>query len=203
MTDDAPLDRALAELQRTAAALAAAPRDEPLALVTGAQDARRQADEVLATAVDLARSTGVTWQAIGDVLGTSRQAAFQRFGHPIDPRTGAPMDTTTLPNAGERATAIFALIAAGDWKAASADFDRTMRKHVPPKKLAEGWAQAAAMVGAFESQGEPFVRAADSLTVVDIPLTFEAGDMVGRAAFSADGKVAGLFILPPAVAAGL
>ena len=35
-----------------------------------------------------ARTQGHTWQEIGDVLGTSRQAAFQRFGRPVDPRTG-------------------------------------------------------------------------------------------------------------------
>lgn len=197
------IETALARLAQTTTALVSAPLDDPLALVAGALTTRSRADEVLASAVDHARAAGVTWQAIGDLLGTTRQAAFQRFGHPIDPRTGAPMNTTTLPDAGPRATAVFTRIAAGEWDAVYADFDDTMRREITPKKLAEGWAQAAAMVGAFERQGEPFVRGADGLTVVDIPLAFEAGDLVGRAAFAADGRIAGLFILPPSAAAEL
>ena len=174
-----------------------------LADILEALEARKRADEALAAAVDAARATGVTWQAIGDVLGTSRQAAFQRFGHPVDPRTGELMDTSTLAGAGSLASELFTLIAAGKWAEASADFDDTMRAAVPVDKLAEGWAQGAATVGAFESQGEPFVRGADGLTVVDVPLSFEAGEMVGRVAFSPGGKIAGLFLLPPSAAAGL
>lgn len=46
------------------------------------------ADEALAHLVTDARERGITWQTIGDALGISRQAAFQRFGTAIDPRTG-------------------------------------------------------------------------------------------------------------------
>lgn len=38
------------------------------------------ADEALLRLVELARSEGFTWEQIGDVVGTTRQAAFQRFG---------------------------------------------------------------------------------------------------------------------------
>lgn len=40
--------------------------------------------ESLQTLVDEARLKGHTWQEIGDVLGTTRQAAFQRFGNVVD-----------------------------------------------------------------------------------------------------------------------
>ena len=46
---------------------------------------------------------GHIWQEIGDALGTSRQAAFQRFGRPVDPRTGVPMSENLLPGADRRA----------------------------------------------------------------------------------------------------
>lgn len=39
----------------------------------------RLTTEARATAVDLARATGATWQAIGDALGTSRQQAQTRY----------------------------------------------------------------------------------------------------------------------------
>ena len=55
-----------------------------------------EAQDLLRAAVDRARVEGRTWQEIGDILGTTRQAAFQRFGRPIDPRTGAPMSESDL-----------------------------------------------------------------------------------------------------------
>ena len=45
--------------------------------------------------------------------------------------------------------------------------------------------------------GEPLVRRIGDLTVVDIPLCYEAGDMKARVAFDADEKVASMFILNP------
>lgn len=69
----------------------------------GAVAVRARADRVLSAAVDAVRTAGGTWQEIGTALGTSRQAAFQRFGRPVGPRTGGPMDATVHAGAGERA----------------------------------------------------------------------------------------------------
>jgi hypothetical protein len=33
--------------------------------------------------------------------------------------------------------------------------------------------------------------------VVDIPLRFEVGEQIGRVSFHGDGRVAGIFVLPP------
>lgn len=41
--------------------------------------ARAHCDEALKLAVRAWRSTGASWQEIGDVLGITRQAAWQRF----------------------------------------------------------------------------------------------------------------------------
>jgi hypothetical protein len=43
---------------------------------------RDAAERALRRAVEDARASGHTWQEIGDVLHTTRQAAFQRFGRP-------------------------------------------------------------------------------------------------------------------------
>jgi hypothetical protein len=40
-------------------------------------------------------------------------------------------------------------------------------------------------------------RQAGDLTIVDIPLTFEASEMKGRVVDDKQGKVAGLFVLKP------
>jgi hypothetical protein len=58
--------------------------DSWLDAVRSASELSALAAAALRLAVDLARAAGRTWQELGDVLGVSRQAAFQRFGHPID-----------------------------------------------------------------------------------------------------------------------
>lgn len=50
-----------------------------LAEVYAAQLAASQADRTLETAVSAARAAGHSWEQIGDALGTSRQAAWERF----------------------------------------------------------------------------------------------------------------------------
>jgi len=45
-----------------------------------ANEALSAADDELRAAVVSARAAGDTWDAIGVALGTSRQAAYQRFG---------------------------------------------------------------------------------------------------------------------------
>jgi Protein of unknown function (DUF3887) len=168
----------------------------PLAAMVAARELSAAATEALQASADAARAAGHSWKEIGDVLQTTRQAAFQRFGRPVDPRTGAPMAKVLLSDAGDRALGIFADIAAGRWESARADFDERMRTAVSADRLADGWAQMIAMVGAFERPGEPTLRQLGTRTVVDVPLRFEAGDVTGRVTFAADGSVGGLFIRP-------
>jgi Protein of unknown function (DUF3887) len=168
-----------------------------IARIHDALEVRRRADRVLAAAVDAVRADGGTWQQIGDALGTTRQAAFQRFGRPIDPRTGRAMDKTTLDGADARTIEIFAALGAGDWTAVHGRFDPTMAEALPPERLADTWATVVGTVGVYERPGEPFVRRQGDFTVVDLPLAFEAGDMTGRVTFRTDGRVAGLFVLAP------
>lgn len=50
-----------------------------LAQLAEATEAVRCAEEALADAVRLARSGGASWSQIGDIVGTTRQAAHQRW----------------------------------------------------------------------------------------------------------------------------
>jgi uncharacterized protein DUF3887 len=170
---------------------------DPLTAVASARDLAAAVDGALRAAVTRAREAGCTWQTIGDLLGTSRQAAFQRFGRPIDPRTGVPMERTMLAGAEDRAAAVLADLMAGRYEEARHDFDDTMLSALSVDKLAETTAQVAAMVGAYEGMGSPFARAHGDFTVVDVPLLFEAGEMIGRVSYRPDGAVAGLFVLRP------
>lgn len=169
---------------------------DPLVAVASARRLAGAVDDALRAAVERARAAGRTWQEIGDLLGTSRQAAFQRFGRPIDPRTGEPMrQQPLLPGAAERAIALFVEYVDGHYDEIRRDFTERMLDAVSTEKLIETWAQVVTYFGAYEGMGEPFARVLNGMTVVDVPLRFEAGDMVGRVAFAPDGKVAGLFVL--------
>jgi Protein of unknown function (DUF3887) len=153
------------------------------------------AEEGLAMAVERARGAGHTWAEIGEVLGTSRQAAFQRFGRPADPRTGRPMEPV-LRDADGRATALLDDLLAGRWAAVCATFDDNVAAKLGDTKLAAAWAQVIGMAGRYERRGTASVYQAGDYTVVDVPLFFEAAERVGRISYDRDGRVAGLFFLP-------
>ena len=130
------------------------------------------------------------------MLGTSRQAAFQRFGHPVDPRTGEPMTRTVPPGAVQRATAFLARFTAGRWEEVLGDFDEFMRERHDVNRLASGWAHLIGMFGSYQGSGEVSPVPAGDGTVVDVRLSFEAGEAMLWARFDRDGKVAGLRLHP-------
>lgn len=79
------------------------------------QGAASELGEGVQAAVLRARAAGRTWAEVGQVLGMSRQAAFQRFSRPADPRTGEPMSGLMLPDAAARGTALLGDLVAGRW----------------------------------------------------------------------------------------
>jgi hypothetical protein len=168
----------------------------PDGAVAAARSLSAAAEAALQATVDRARAAGRTWRDIGDVLGTSRQAAFQRFGHPVDPRTGREMSRAVPPGGAERAAAFLARFTAGRWDEVLEDFSDLMRQRHDADRLASGWAQMIAMFGRYEGMGEvsPF-QVADN-TVVDVPLTFEAGEAMVWVRFDRSGKVTGLRLHP-------
>ncbi|MEE2052744.1 DUF3887 domain-containing protein [Nocardiopsis tropica] len=153
------------------------------------------ADDVVRAVVQQARQNGATWQVIGDALGVSRQAAFQRYGKPIDPRTGEPMNTTPLPGAAELAASVIGDLAAGQWARVTEQFDPAMRDGLSEDALAAAWAQIVGLSGALEGRGEPEATRAGDVTITNTPLSFEAGDYTARIAFRDDRAIAGLHIL--------
>ncbi|HET6732170.1 DUF3887 domain-containing protein [Mycobacterium sp.] len=175
---------------------------EPLDLVRAAHEIRDGAEALMASAVRQAREAGRTWQEIGEVLGVSRQAAFQRYGKPIDPRNGEVMNTSPLPDAVELARAVIDDHAHGRWANITARFDDTMRAGLTEEGLAEAWAYIAGLAGAYESHGDTDAVRAGDFTITNTPLAFEAGDFVARITFRDDRTIAGLFILNPDAAGG-
>jgi hypothetical protein len=200
-----PLAALTARLTEQASVLAgqlANPVSQPayLDLVRLAEEVDELAGQVLKLCVQQCRDAGHTWQEIGGLLGVTRQAAFQRFGKPIDPRTGEPMDKTVrMTDAAARATEIAAAVLDGRMDEARRSFNAEVLAAFTDEARGNGLATVTGLVGAFEGfgEGEPFVRRIGDHTVVDIPLRYEAGDMKARVAFDTEEKVAGIFILAP------
>lgn len=160
--------------------------------VGAARDLLAAAEAALQAAVDRARADGQSWRDIGDVLSTSRQAAFQRFGHPVDPRTGAPMNRTVPPGSIERAADFVGSFTANRWTEVLGHFDDRMREFHDAERLASGWAQLTGMFGAYEGMGEVSPVAVGDATVLDVLLRFEAGEAMLWVRFDHDGRVTGL-----------
>lgn len=198
--EPAPVDQLASRVRdaagRLAGELARGGAGSSLTAMAAARELSAATGAALQEAVDRARATGHSWREIGDVLGTTRQAAFQRFGHPVDPRTGAPVSQDVPPGAVDRAVATVSALTEGRWDGVSRDFSSTMRERSDPGRLASGWAHTVGLIGRYEGMGEPFAHRAGDNTVVEIPLHFEAGEAVGRVIFDEAGEVAGLWLRP-------
>ena len=186
-----------AAARRLAAELSGSGAGSPLAAVAAASELSAATNAALQEAVDRARTAGHSWREIGDVLDTTRQAAFQRFGRPVDPRTGKAMLRAVPWGTADRAIELFANIIEGRWEAATRDFTPQMLEHVDAGRIADAYAQTVSMVGGFERMGEALAYPVSMGASVDIPLHFEAGERTGQVTFDRNGKVIGLFIRPP------
>jgi hypothetical protein len=169
----------------------------PLDAIAFIQGAAGEIGEGMQAAVERARQAGQTWAEVGQVLGISRQAAFQRFGRPADPVTGQPMAASMLPGAAERGAALLADLAAGRWAQVGRDFDERVARQLDADGVALMWARRTGLHGRLEHTGEPLAYQAGDLTLVEIPLSFEAAERTARISYDRDGKVVGLHFLPP------
>jgi Protein of unknown function (DUF3887) len=172
----------------------------PLDAIAFIQGAASGIGDVMQAAVQRAREEGSTWADVGQVLGISRQAAFQRFGRPADPRTGQPMAASMLPGAADRGVALLADLVAGRWAQVCRDFNERIAQKLDAEGVAVMWARLTGMFGQLEQMGEPVAYQAGDLTLVDIPFSFEAAERTARVTYDSDGKVAGLHFLPPGFA---
>ena len=169
---------------------------DPMHTVATARALGRLTSDALALLVAAARERGASWQQVGDALGTTRQAAFQRFGAPLDPRTGETMTRTSVPGAADKASALFTAIAEHRWSDATADFSDTVRKGLGETGLADAYANVVALAGELEKQAAPELLELAGVTVVEVPLWHEAADLTGRVSFAPDGSVVGLWFVP-------
>jgi hypothetical protein len=175
---------------------ASSPRPPGLDAVRLASELAAAAAAALRLSVDQARSAGRTWQELGDVLGVSRQATFQRFGHPVeDPRTREIMSEAMLLGAAGKATQLMIDWIDERYDQVTAEFSDAVAERMPASELQAAWARLIGLVGSYQGMGKPAARQAGDVTIVDIPMSFQASEMNGRVVYDRRGEVAGLFVL--------
>jgi len=101
-----------------------------------------------------------------------------------------------VAGAEDRSLEIIGCIIEGRWEDARRDFGERMLEAVDTDRIASGWAQTIGEMGRYERMGEPVAYQAGDVTVVDVPLYFEAGDRNVRVSLDQVGQVIGLFIQP-------
>ncbi|MFD7257993.1 DUF3887 domain-containing protein [Streptomyces sp. NPDC059874] len=87
----------------------------------------------------------------------------------------------------------------GNFTAAAAHFDTTLRKLLPPDALAGAWETYQNKFGSYQSHGDPNDVAFGEFTVVNVPLSMERRPGEFRVTFHKDGSIAGLLFLDTGV----
>ncbi|MGW9628984.1 hypothetical protein [Microbacterium sp. NPDC055521] len=177
----------------------------------------RQADQLvrrsqaqLADLVVATRAAGVPWQAIGDALGVSRQAAFKRFGGAVArPEKEMEMAEQVI-DLMDRTRAVFERLDAGDYEAVRTQMTYACARTLSKRKIQGVWNQVVTETGRLESSSELTVQTPDGANalskfanrvlangaIVQATLRHEAGEWIGRVAYNGSGKITGLLIAP-------
>ena len=181
--------------------------DDPLALIRQADELVRRSHERLNELVAAARAQGVSWQAIGDELGVSRQAAFKRFGAKHEGDTMTEQTTDLL----ERTSEVFAHLDAGDYEAVRAHMTYTCGRALTKRRLMSVAEEVRADSGRLEACVDLTAQTPDGSSalgrfanrhlstgaIVQATLRHEAGEWIGRVAYNGAGRITGLLIAPP------
>jgi hypothetical protein len=150
-------------------------------------------DDTLRSLVAQARAAGRTWAEIGELLGVTRQAAFQRFGG--DARGGDGDAPVLLPGARVAAATALDAFLGSRFEELRERFDERMREACPVSVLDSLRASLQSGLGEFRTHDEARLTARDGYTLADVPVTFERGRRTARVVFDAGGQIAGLFLL--------
>ena len=112
---------------------------------------------------------------------------------PVLAQPGAGTDAPAIATAG----ALLDRLEAGDFEAATADFNAQMRSALGPDRLEAVQRQIDA-AGELRSRGEPRVSRRDGLTVVVVRIERAHAALDATIAIDGEGRVAGLHFTPAA-----
>jgi uncharacterized protein len=111
----------------------------------------------------------------------------------------APGQDKTQPKLGnleQTARAFVDLLAKGDFAKATADFDATMTKVMPPDELKKTWAKLVGEGGDFKKQLGSRTVTSGTYQIVFVTCEFARAKFDARVVFDKDAKITGLFFAP-------
>jgi dienelactone hydrolase len=120
-----------------------------------------------------------------------------------DVPTPTPPSAAVLPADGVSAERVAAAktfvnqLATGDYKAATATFTQDMLNVFGPDKMEETWLAVIKQVGAFQQQIGTHTEQVTDYDIVYVSTDFENGSLDIKIVFSRQGKIAGLYFVPP------
>lgn len=173
--------------------------------VARAAKALQQAERELGSAVATARAQGVTWQQVADVLGVSRQAAFKRFGHAVDPATGEQLVPAPTADVAALAEQVFGHVAAGQAQWVRERMTQAAARGLTRRVIKQVWAEVLASYGQLERieasghsiDGEPLADGPVPLPAVGrLVLHLEAGECWAHVLVNRDGRISGMVVRP-------
>jgi hypothetical protein len=92
------------------------------------------------------------------------------------------------------ATEVATALTQGNFDAAAARFDTTMKSAMDASKWNQAWAGVASQLGAFKQQTGTRVTSSQGYDIVFVGCEFERGKADLQLTFNASGQVSGLFI---------
>ena len=203
----------LAELLTNASNLGLLPiqKKDALKAVELGIEIERAAQTHLENAIAVAKVRGVSWQAIGNAFGITRQAAFKRFGTVSTTDIGEETMGNPIIDLTSRTEDIFAHLSRGDYGSVKSLMTFTCSRVLTKKKVMGVWDQVVADSGQFESCSNTTIQTADGTNVVaqklnqylgggltgQTQINLEAGEWLGRVAYNGAGKVTGILIVHP------
>ncbi|MGC4108120.1 MAG: hypothetical protein QM753_17490 [Thermomicrobiales bacterium] len=156
----------------------------------------RMTDRALHAIVHEARAAGFSWQQIGDITGTSRQGAAQRFG--TTPPAVDDLTVEPLANATALAASTITAFFANDHAGFRASMSRSIAAAVTAKRHDVFRRQITESLGELEAvdSAAAEISLLGDVTMVSTPLRFPGGAATGVVSFTPDARVLGFQIYP-------
>ncbi len=110
----------------------------------------------------------------------------------------AALAAAQAPELRQKARAAAEMLLRGDYETLAAQCTEQMRRAAPPEKLRQAVAPQLAALGSWKKIGEPELARAGAFEVAFVPVEFERGALRLQIAFDSEGRIAGLFLRPPA-----
>lgn len=172
-------------------ALIGPPGAQPEQALAGASHLVDSAERALHQLVAEAREAGMSWAAIGEILGISRQAAQKRFAGHVPAKV--TRDLPSVPDwALDRALTLFDAAASGRFEELEAAAGPSLLRLAESTGLAPIFAPVRTIYGDLISRGEPEAQVIGTVVRVTSPEQRTLRPTVAQLVLGPDQKLLGL-----------